>query len=439
MNQTGPSSALQVAKRKVELLFENVLVSQAFSVVNASIVVLLRYDEQPTDMIVWWSLVMAAAVLRLVLASLFKRKRASLPDRRWIQIKGAAAILSGLIWGCGGAAILRSGEPWAVMVTAFTIAGMSAAAVPLLSAELWVFSAYSTGMLAPCLIGLLTLPFTKWTGTVILMTTLFWITLLSSSRRFSNALMREVQREAELAVARDRAEEASRAKSAFLTNMSHELRTPMNGILGIAEVLGLMELDSKAGEMVNLLERSGRAMMSVLNQILTFSQLESGGHDIQQRPCSPARLVSEVVKMYEAAAHLKGLSFHYDTAHDLPEQVMSSPQDISNVMTILVGNAVKFTERGSIDLSVWCGERDGRTMLYASVADTGPGIPPAIQEKVFGAFTQADDGLTRPHGGVGLGLATARRIAQLMGGTVELESTPGQGSRFFFSAPVHPM
>lgn len=439
MSQLRPSPELQVAKRKVELLFENVLVSQAFSVVNASIVVLLRYDEQPVDMIVWWSLVMVAAALRLILAFFFKRKRASLTDRRWIHLKGAAAILSGLIWGCGGAAILRSGEPWAVMVTAFTIAGMSAAAVPLLSAELWIFSAYSTGMLGPCLIGLLALPFTKWTGTVILMTALFWITLLSSSRRFSNALMREVEREAELAVARDRAEEASRAKSAFLTNMSHELRTPMNGILGIAEVLGLMELEDKAGEMVTVLDRSGRAMMSVLNQILTFSQLESGGHEIVLQPCSPEQLMRDVVKMYEAAAHLKGLTFHYDAAYDLPDQVMGSPQDISNVMTILVGNAVKFTDRGSIDLSVWCGERDGSTMLYASVADTGPGIPAEIQEKVFGPFTQADDGLTRIHGGVGLGLATARRIARLMGGDVELESSPGQGSRFFFSAPVEPI
>ena len=432
-------SQLQVAKRKVELLFENVLVSQAFSVVNASIVVLLRYEEQPLDMIVWWSLVMVAAALRLVLAAIFKRKRDRLPDRTWIRMKGAAAILSGLIWGCGGAVILQSGEPWAVMVTAFTIAGMTAAAVPLLSAELYIFSFYSAAMLAPCLIGLCTLPFTKWTGTVILMTTLFWITLLSSSRRFSNALMREVQREAELAVARDRAEEASRAKTAFLTNMSHELRTPMNGILGIAEVLGLMQLDDKEAEMVGVLDRSGRAMMTVLNQILTFSQLESGSHEIVLQPCSPARLVRDVVKMYEAAAHLKGLAFHYDTAYDLPDQVLSSAQDISNVTTILVGNAVKFTDRGSIDLSVWCGERDGRTMLYVSVADTGPGIPPAIQDKIFGAFTQADEGLTRAHGGVGLGLATARRIAHLMGGTVELESTPGQGSRFFFSTPVKAM
>ncbi len=213
----------------------------------------------------------------------------------------------------------------------------------------------------------------------------------------------------------------------------------MNGILGIAEVLGLMQLDDKEAEMVGVLDRSGRAMMTVLNQILTFSQLESGSHEIVLQPCSPARLVRDVVKMYEAAAHLKGLAFHYDTAYDLPDQVLSSPQDISNVTTILVGNAVKFTDRGSIDLSVWCGERDGRTMLYVSVADTGPGIPPAIQDKIFGAFTQADEGLTRAHGGVGLGLATARRIAHLMGGTVELESTPGQGSRFFFSTPVKAM
>jgi len=433
-----PTPEQRIAKRKVELLFENVLVSQAFSVVNATIVALLRYDEQPGEMIVWWSLVMAAAILRLTTAYMFRTRRADLTDYQWIRLKGALALFSGLIWGGGGAVILHTGSPWAVMVSAFTIAGMSAAAVPLLSAELKIYVIYATAMLAPCLIALLTLPLTKWTATVILMTVMFWVTLMSSARRFANALRREVEREAELAVARDLAEEASRAKSAFLANMSHEIRTPMNGLLGITEVLSLMALGDKEAELIDVLGRAGRSMMEVLNQILNFSQLESGHYELARQRCSPAALVRDVVQMYEAAAHLKDLTLHHDVAHDVPDEVLSSPQDIANVMTILVGNAVKFTNRGSIDLAVWTGREGDRPMLYVSVADTGPGIPEATQPKLFNAFTQADDSLTRTFGGVGLGLATARRIAELMGGTIDVESTPGRGSRFFFATPISP-
>jgi signal transduction histidine kinase len=435
LSQDHPSPEQRIARYKADLLFENVLISQAFSVVNATIVAWLRYQEQPAEMSVWWVLVMVAAAARLSLTALYRKRRDLFDDKRWIQIKGLFVLFSGLVWGIGGAVILHTGDPWAVMVTAFTIAGMTAAAVPLLSAELRIYNAYSIAMLAPSLIGLATLPFTRWIGTVIIMTALFWITLISSARRFSNALRREVEREAELAIARDRAEEASRAKSAFLANMSHELRTPMNGLLGIAEVLSLMELDEKQAELIDVLGRSGRSMMAVLTQILNFSQLESGQYVIARQACSPALLVQNVVTMYEASARLKGLELHHDIAGDLPAKVLSAPQDISNVMTILVGNAVKFTQAGAIDLAIWHGKEGDRPMLYISVADTGPGIPQEAQEKIFGPFSLGDESLTRSFGGVGLGLATARRIAELMGGTLHMESTPGRGSRFFFSAP----
>ena len=435
--QTSPEQ--RIARRKADLLFENVLISQAFSVVNATIVAWLRYQEQPVEMSVWWGLVMLAAAARLGLTALYRTRRDLFGDRRWILVKGLFVLASGLIWGIGGAVILRTGEPWAVMVTAFTIAGMTAAAVPLLSAELRIYYAYSAAMLAPSLIGLATLPFTRWIGTVIIMTVLFWITLMSSARRFSNALMREIEREAELTQARDRAEEASRAKSAFLANMSHELRTPMNGLLGINEVLSLMELDEKQAELVEVMGRAGRSMMAVLSQILTFSQLESGQYEIARQRCSPSLLAQNVVQMHEAAARLKGLALRLDIAPDLPAELLSAPQDLSNVMTILVGNAVKFTERGTIDIALWQGNESSQPMLYASVSDTGPGIPAELQEKIFDAFTLGDDSITRSKGGLGLGLATAQRIARVMGGSVSLESMPGAGSRFFLALPYEPL
>ena len=215
----APSSEDQVTRRKVELLYENVLVSQGFSIVNASILTWLRYDEQPLAMAIWWLLVLFAVLVRFGSAWCFHHWRGKMSDQRWLLLKGAAATLSGMIWGAGGVMMLRQGSEWDIMLAAFTVAGMASAAVPLLSAHLRIYWLYSSLMLAPCVITLLLLPATRWTETMALMTVLFWITLLSSSRRFANALLAEVRREAELAEARDRAEAASRAKSVFLANI----------------------------------------------------------------------------------------------------------------------------------------------------------------------------------------------------------------------------
>jgi protein-histidine pros-kinase len=140
--------------------------------------------------------------------------------------------------------------------------------------------------------------------------------------------------------------------------------------------------------------------------------------------------------MFEAAAHLKGLHLSYDVAPDLPERVWMAPREVINIMTILVGNAVKFTESGTVDMAFWCGHENDVLTLNFSVTDTGPGIPAEAQEKIFSAFTQVDDRPSRSFGGIGLGLTIARRTAQLMGGDITVESTVGQGSRFFFSIPV---
>jgi len=440
VSQTAPSPDAQIAKRRVELLFENVLVSQGFSVVNASILTWLRFQEQATEMTIWLLLVTLAVIVRLAVTFLFFHRRAWFPDQQWLRIKGGAALLSGLIWGGGAVLMLRQGSEWDILLAAFTVAGMASAAVPLLSAKIEIYWLYSSAMLGPCVVTLLTLPTTRWTLTMVLMTVLFWITLLASSRRFANALLAEVMREAELAVERDRAEAASRAKSVFLANMSHEIRTPMNGLLGIAEVLKMSDLDEKQSELVEVMSNSGRSMMDILNQILDFSELEAGRVKIDAIRCSPAAILRTVVQMFEASARLKGLELQYDLSPDMPEAMLAAPGEIVKIMTSLVGNAVKFTQKGRVDLSVWAGHEMGQGedefTLYISVSDTGPGIAQKDQERIFAAFTQVDDSATRDFGGVGLGLAAARKTAQLLGGDVSLESVLGKGSRFFVFLPV---
>ena len=214
----------------------------------------------------------------------------------------------------------------------------------------------------------------------------------------------------------------------------------MNGLLGIAEVLLLSDMEPQQAELVQVLNQSGRSMMEVLNQILDFTELEADRHRITALRCSPAAILRTVVQMFEAAAKLKGLALNYDISPDLPDWMVAAPREIVNIMTTLVGNAVKFTERGEISLSIWCGQEIGQPddefTLYFSVRDTGPGIAAQDQDRIFGAFTQVDDSATRDFGGVGLGLAIARRTAQALGGNVSVESRIGHGSSFFVYLPV---
>ncbi len=426
----------RITRRKVDLLFENVLISQGFSMTNASFLTLLLYSERPRPMLLWWLLAMLASVVRLCVVAVFRRRRDALDDRIWLRVKGAAALLSGAIWGYGATIMLSSGNEWMIIVAAITISGMAAGAVPLLSAQIEIYALYSSALLAPTLFTIILLPPSQYTWAMAAMAGFFWLTLISSARRFSSALINEIEREAELAEARDHALEASRAKSAFLANMSHEIRTPMNGLLGIAEVMRSGVLDPGQSELLDILDKSGRSMMEVLNQILDFTELEAGRHQISQVRCAPAAILRTVVQMFAAAAHLKGLELRCEIAAGLPDAIWSAPKEIANILTVLIGNAVKFTLAGTIDTALWCDRIEGRLTLYVSVTDTGPGIPAAAQSTIFEAFTQVDDSTSRVHGGVGLGLAIARRTAQVMGGNISLESRIGHGSRFLLAVPV---
>jgi signal transduction histidine kinase len=245
-----------------------------------------------------------------------------------------------------------------------------------------------------------------------------------------------MEREAELVVARDLALESSRAKSAFLANISHEIRTPMNGLLGVAQILATEDLDDHLADLVGILNKSGKSMMDVLNQILDFTDLEAGRHQIDAIRCSPARIVETVVAMFDAAARVKGLTLTYDIAQDMPERILAAPRELTNIMMILVSNAIKFTDEGTIDMALWYDHPKGQSTLYFSITDTGPGIPPEAQDLIFSAFNQIDSSASRQASGVGLGLAVARRTARLLGGDISVESTFGKGSRFFLAVPV---
>jgi signal transduction histidine kinase/FixJ family two-component response regulator/HPt (histidine-containing phosphotransfer) domain-containing protein len=231
--------------------------------------------------------------------------------------------------------------------------------------------------------------------------------------------------------------EAARLKSEFLANMSHEIRTPMNGVLGMIELLSRTALDEKQRRYLTTLQTSAGGLMSVLNDILDFSKIEAGKLELHQETCRVRALVDEVTELFAARAELRGLRIEAKIEPEVPSQVEADTERVRQVLSNLVGNAVKFTESGSVTVRASVEEFKGALFeLRFEVADTGVGIEPALQGKLFQAFSQGDGSLTRKHGGTGLGLAICKQLVGLMKGRMGVTSVPGKGSTFWFVLPL---
>jgi signal transduction histidine kinase len=400
----------------------------------------------------WLSAIVLVSLARFALHFAFARAQPP-PERlyawRLAFITGVAA--AGLIWGIAGWIYFEGAQLLPRLLLIFILAGLNAGAARSLAAVPWSYRIYVVTTLTPLLGRFATLPEAgSWTLSLITVT--YALFLLNTAKlhyadllRLWRLIFENEELVLTLSEEKARAEAANQAKGDFLATMSHEIRTPMNGIMGMLQVLEHSPLNPAQKTQVEIAAGSADTLMRLLNDILDFSKIESGKLDFESIAFPLPSTISDVVALLRSRATQKKLDLTLSLPTELPSHVVGDAVRLKQVLLNLTGNAIKFTEQGRVDVAVTLLRTDSTSAtLRFSVRDTGIGMDPATQTKLFQVFSQGDSSMTRRFGGTGLGLAISQRLIQRMGGTIVVRSEPGTGSEFSFeltlpvaTAPAH--